>query len=82
MATACDTHAQPGDAETPPLVEFNVDVLMSPIIAKVNQGTDLRGFPYLVEFQRWGLNQNIQTLDGYAGGGFTIDNNVDSDINW
>jgi hypothetical protein len=79
VATACDTHAQPADPGSPAKNEFTVDVLMSPIIAQVNQGTDNRGFPYLVEFQRWGLNQNIQTLDGYAGGGFTIDNNVDSD---
>jgi hypothetical protein len=45
----------------------------------VNQGDDARGFPYTVEFQRWGANQNTQILDAYAGFGMTIDNDIDSD---
>src|SRR5262249_38893767 len=48
-------------------------------VAKVNQVADARGFPYTVEFQRLGLNLNIQTVDAYAGGGINIDNDVDSD---
>jgi hypothetical protein len=79
VATSCDNHAQPRDAATTPKVEMIMDVLESPIIAKVNQNNDARGFAYTVEFQRLGFNENIQTLDGYAGGGVNIDNNADSD---
>jgi hypothetical protein len=76
---ACTPHAQPNEGLTPPKVELIFDVLESPIVAKVNQNVDVRLFPYIVEFQRFGFNENIQTLDGYAGGGVNIDNNVDSD---
>jgi len=78
-ATACDNSAQPNDAASPDKVELIMDVLESPIIAKVNQANDARGFPYVVEFQRLGYNVNIQNFDGYAGGGVNIDNNIDSD---
>jgi Thrombospondin type 3 repeat len=78
-ATACDNYAMPSDPASPPKVEIVMDVLESPIIAKVNQNNDARGFPYVVEFQRLGLNENYQTYDGYAGGGIMIDNDVNSD---
>jgi len=78
-ATVCDNHAQPNDLATPSKVELIMDVLESPIVAKVNQNSDARGFAYVVEFQRFGFNEQIQTFDGYAGGGINIDNNVDSD---
>jgi hypothetical protein len=78
---ACDNHLQPGEVASPPLYELVFDVLMSPIIAKVNQESDARGFPYAVEFQRFGVNFNIQTADGYAGGGINIDNDVDDETN-
>jgi hypothetical protein len=78
-ATACDKHAQPQDANTPGKAELLMDVLESPIVAKVNQNPDARGFAYTVEFQRLGYNETIQTFDGYAGGGVNIDNDVDVD---
>jgi hypothetical protein len=78
-ATACDDYGVPSDPATPAKVEIVMDVLESPIIAKVNQNSDVRGFPYVVEFQRLGLNENYQTIDGYAGGGIMIDNDADSD---
>ena len=78
-ATACDNHAQPRDSQTTPKVEMIMDVLESPIVAKVNQNNDARGFAYTVEFQRLAFNENIQLLNAYAGGGVNIDNNVDSD---
>ncbi|HKQ97299.1 MAG TPA: S8 family serine peptidase, partial [Candidatus Polarisedimenticolia bacterium] len=78
-ATACDNHPQPRDGVSPPKYEQMFDVLESPIVAKVNQAVDARGFPYSVEFQRLGLNLNVQTYDGYAGGGINIDNDVDND---
>ena len=77
--TACDNHARAQDPNTPARFEFYFDVLESPIVAKVNQLVDSRGFPWTVEFQRLGLNLNIQTYDGYAGGGINIDNDVDFD---
>ena len=79
VATACDLHSQPGDQDTASKVELIFDILESPIVAKVNQLNDARGFPYTVEFQRFAFNENIQTVDGYAGGGVNIDNDVDSD---
>jgi hypothetical protein len=78
-ATACDNHAQPRDAATQTRVELIFDVLHSPIIAKVNQVLDSRGFEFGVEFQRAAFNINLQTNDAYAGGGFNIDNNIDND---
>ena len=78
-ATACDNYGMPSDPSTPAKVEIVMDVLESPIIAKVNQNNDSRGFPYVVEFQRLGLNENYQTADGYAGGGIMIDNDANSD---
>src|SRR5439155_14293344 len=77
-ANACDNYAMPSDLQTPDLTEIVFDVLESPIIAKVNQVNDARGFPYTVEFQRIGFNLNIQTAD-YAGGDIALDNDIDSD---
>ena len=78
-AMACDNHPQPFSPLTPPRVELILDVLESPILAKVNQNPDARGFAYNVEFQRLAFNENIQFADGYAGGGVDIDNNIDND---
>ncbi|HZN03238.1 MAG TPA: thrombospondin type 3 repeat-containing protein [Candidatus Polarisedimenticolia bacterium] len=78
-ATACDNHTQPNDPNTPEKVELLMDVLESPIVAKVNQNNDARGFAFTVEFQRFAYNENIQLNDGYAGGGVNIDNDIDSD---
>ena len=79
VATACDNASQPNDPNTPEKVELLMDVLESPIVAKVNQNNDARGFTYTVEFQRFAYNENIQIYDGYAGGGVNIDNDVDND---
>src|SRR5262249_21834814 len=79
VATACDNYGAPSDPSTPAKVEIVMDVLETPIVAKVNQNNDARGFPYTVEFQRFGMNENYQTINGYAGGGVMIDNDVDSD---
>jgi Thrombospondin type 3 repeat len=78
-AIACDNYPMPSDPATLFNVEIIMDVLETPIVAKVNQLADARGFPYTVEFQRLGLNENYQTIDGYAGGGILVDNDVDSD---
>ncbi|MFQ5876335.1 MAG: thrombospondin type 3 repeat-containing protein [Acidobacteriota bacterium] len=81
QASACDNYRLPQDLSTPPLAEKILDVLHSPIIAKVHQIDDARGFPFEVEFQRLGFNMNIQTLD-YAGGHVDLDTDIeDDDVN-
>ncbi|MBI4169371.1 MAG: S8 family serine peptidase, partial [Acidobacteria bacterium] len=77
-AAACDTYPYPTDPTTPGFTEIIFEVLHSPIVQKVNQVPDARGFPWTVEFQRVGFNMNIQTAD-YAGGSFDLDNDIDSD---
>jgi hypothetical protein len=79
-ATVCDGYLQPQRAGAVPRGSFIFDILVSPILARVNQQADARGFPYLVEFQRFAVNLNIQTADGYAGGGISIDNDVDDPV--
>ena len=78
-ATACDNASMPGDPATPQKVEILEDILESPIVAKVNQNNDARGFSYTVEFQRFAYNENIQLNDAYQGGGVNIDNDIDND---
>jgi hypothetical protein len=78
-ASGCDNHLVASDAATPAGTEFVMDVLESPIIAKVHQVADSRGLPYTVEFQRFGMNMNHQTFDGNTGGNVNLDNNVEDD---
>ncbi|HEU4400496.1 MAG TPA: thrombospondin type 3 repeat-containing protein [Candidatus Polarisedimenticolia bacterium] len=77
-ATTCDVYELPNDPSTPRHNEFIYDVLESPVISKVHQVPDSRGFPYTVEFQRLAFNGNFQTYY-YAGGGVDFDNDIDSD---
>ncbi len=79
-STACDAYSYPSDLQTPTQNELIYDVLESPIIAKVHQAPDARGFNYGVEFQRLGFNLQDQT-NGYAGGSLDLDNDIDSDAN-
>jgi hypothetical protein len=78
-STTCDNYGMPYHPSTPLASEFLFDMLESPIIAKVHQTLDARGFPYTVEFQRLAMNMNHQTLDSYAGGLINFDSDVDSD---
>jgi hypothetical protein len=78
-STACDNYHMPSDPGTPVQAERIMDVIVSPIIAKVNQRTDARGFPYTVEFQRFAVNINHQTYDNFAGGFINLDNNLETD---
>ena len=79
VATACDNYTMPQNPATPAQAEFVLDMLLSPIVAKVHQTLDNRGFPYTVEFQRLGMNLNHQTVDAYAGGMINLDSDIDSD---
>jgi hypothetical protein len=74
----CDKYPYPQNPATPTFEEVVFDILASPIIAKVNQKPDAAGFPYSVEFQRLGVNMNIQTAD-YAGGSIDFDSDIDND---
>jgi hypothetical protein len=76
--SVCDEYPYPNNPLTPTFEELVFDILESPIIAKVNQKNDAKGFPYNVEFQRLGLNVNIQTAD-YAGGDVDFDSDIDRD---
>ncbi len=79
-STACDNYVIPFNTLTKPRVELVFDVLHSPIIAKVNQLPDARGFNFGVEFQRLAMNLNDQVTEGgYEGAGINIDNNLDDD---
>jgi hypothetical protein len=77
-ASVCDTYPYPTDGSTPAYTEVIYDFLQSPIVQKVHQTDDARGLPWTVEFQRLGLNLNVQ-LSGYAGGTLDLDNDIDSD---
>ncbi|HZN03196.1 MAG TPA: thrombospondin type 3 repeat-containing protein, partial [Candidatus Polarisedimenticolia bacterium] len=79
FSTGCDNYFMPQNLATPAQAEFIFDMLESPIVAKVHQTTDARGFPYTVEFQRLAMNLNHQTIDAYAGGQVNLDSDVDSD---
>ncbi len=80
-AQICENYAYPSSQATPLGVELIYDIVESPIIAKVNQKNDTRGFPYSVEFQRFGFNLNIQTAEyGGAGGDVDLDNDVEDDF--
>jgi hypothetical protein len=74
----CDSYPYPNSLATPMFEEIVFDILVSPIIAKVNQLPDANSFPYTVEFQRLGMNINMQTED-YAGGDIDFDSDVDRD---
>jgi hypothetical protein len=78
-SAGCDNHSTATDPLTPVGTEFLFDVLESPIIAKVHQTLDARNLPYVVEFQRFGMNLNHQTRDANSGGLINLDNNIDDD---
>jgi hypothetical protein len=79
FSAGCDNYYMPSNPATPAQAEFLFDMLESPIVAKVHQTVDARGFPYTVEFQRLAMNFNHQTLDAYAGGQINLDSDIDSD---
>jgi hypothetical protein len=79
LALVCENHLMPQDGATPVTAERIMDVLVSPVVAKVHQGNDARGFPFTVEFQRLGMNINHQTFDHYAGGFVLLDTDIDTD---
>jgi len=80
LSTTCENHAVPQDAATENNVEVILDILHSPIIAKVHQEPDSLNFNYGVEFQRIAFNLMDQEQDAsYNGVGLNIDNNLDED---
>ncbi|MEE9291538.1 MAG: S8 family serine peptidase, partial [Acidobacteriota bacterium] len=79
VAAGCDNYTMPFNGSTPVNAERLLDVLISPIIARVHQTPDARGFPYTVEFQRLGVNMNQQTIDNFAGGFVNFDSDISED---
>ncbi len=82
--SVCENHPLASDGNTPPNVEYFEDFVISPIIAKVHQTNDSRGFAFSAEFQRFGLNANNQERAnqdgfGYSGANFNADNNLADD---
>ncbi|HEU4403032.1 MAG TPA: thrombospondin type 3 repeat-containing protein, partial [Candidatus Polarisedimenticolia bacterium] len=77
-STVCENHLMALDSSTPPGADFLMDVLMSPIVAKVHQTLDARGLPFTAEFQRFALNIEYQFQSYYTGGGFDLVNNMDT----
>ena len=79
-ATACHNFVVPNSAATENRVELVGDILQSPVIAKVHQLPDTRGFSYGVEFQRFGANMNDELWDAaYTGMALNVDNDLDND---
>ena len=58
----CGNYGVPWDNNTAERAEFILDYFISPVIQKVNQGTDTNGFPFTVEFQRLAFNDTVQLL--------------------
>jgi len=59
--------------------EYIMDYLLSPVLEKVNQGNDLSGFPYTVEFQRLAFNDTVQLRYAEPTLYIDLDNNIDND---
>jgi hypothetical protein len=74
----CGNYGVPFNAATPRRAEFMHDYLVSPIIEKVNQGNDAAGYPFTVEFQRFGFNDSVQFRYSDNTVYVNIDNNADS----
>jgi hypothetical protein len=74
----CGNYGVPFNAGTPRRAEFMHDYLVSPIIEKVNQGLDATGYPFTVEFQRFGFNDTAQFRYADNTVYVNIDNNTDS----
>ncbi|MGH2652050.1 MAG: hypothetical protein ACRDHK_12685, partial [Actinomycetota bacterium] len=53
-------YSVPSDPSTAPATEIVVDVLNSPLIAKVNQEPDARGFSWTPEFRRLAMNAQLR----------------------
>jgi hypothetical protein len=71
VSSSCDNYAIPTDVGTAPGAERIIDILLTPIVQKVNQGPDSNGFPFTVEFQRMAFNVNIQGR-GYGGSTYEL----------
>jgi hypothetical protein len=74
----CGNYGVPFNTATPRRAEFVHDYLVSPIIEKVNQGLDASGYPFAVEFQRFGFNDTAQFRYADNTVYVNIDNNTDS----
>jgi hypothetical protein len=65
-ATACPDYTLPANAGTVQGAEFISWLLLSPVLEKVNTGTDSRGFEFTVSAERVAWNENVQLADQSA----------------
>jgi len=65
-ATACPDYTLPANAGTAQGAEFISWLLLSPVMEKVNTGTDARGFEFTVSAERVAWNENVQLADQSA----------------
>jgi hypothetical protein len=65
-ATACPDYTLPANTGTPLGAEFISWLLLSPVMEKVNTGTDARAFAFTVIAERVSWNENVQLADASA----------------
>jgi len=66
IATACPDYTLPANAGTVQGAEFISWLLLSPVLERVNTGTDARGFEFTVSAERVAWNENVQLADQSA----------------
>ncbi|HEY3177130.1 MAG TPA: S8 family serine peptidase [Candidatus Polarisedimenticolia bacterium] len=79
FGSACPTYAVPSDPLTAGFTEYIHDVLWSPVIQKVNQTPDARGFSYDVRMESLGWNEEMDLADAGTAINLELDNNLDQD---
>ena len=76
-AGACPNYTMPADTATAPSVEFIRDVLLSPVMRKVNTGLSARGLPFDIRMEAIGWNHTQDFTDPGTAGNLQIDSNID-----
>ena len=76
-AGACPNYTIPADTATAPSVEFIRDVLLSPVMRKVNTGLSARGLPFDIRMEALGWNHTQDFTDPGSAGNLQIDSNID-----
>ncbi len=76
-AGACPNYTIPADTATAPSVEFIRDVLLSPVMRKVNTGLSARGLPFDIRMEAIGWNHTQDFTDPGAAASVQVDSNID-----
>ncbi|MGH9870390.1 MAG: thrombospondin type 3 repeat-containing protein [Candidatus Polarisedimenticolia bacterium] len=78
-AGACPAYTNPSDPLTRPFTEFIHDVLRSPVLFKMNPGTDARGMPLDLRIEAIGWNENQHFGDSSTVASLAVDTNIMDD---